>query len=43
MAKKETRAERDAFIKAVSERNAKLLEIAERAQAELDSRKAADN
>jgi hypothetical protein len=40
--KKKTRAEHLAFIEAVRERNAKLLELAERAQAELDRRKQAD-
>ena len=36
---KKTRAEHLAFIKAVSERNARLLEVAQKAQAELDRRK----
>ena len=40
---KKTRAEHLAFIKAVRERNAKLLEVAKRAEAELDRRKQAEN
>jgi hypothetical protein len=42
MAKKETRAEREAFIARVSENNRKLLELAQKAQAELDRRKDAE-
>ena len=37
--KKKTRAEREAFIEAMRTRNARLLELAEKAQAELDRRK----
>ena len=39
---KKRKAEEIAFIKAVRERNAKLLALAEKAQAELDRRKQAD-
>jgi hypothetical protein len=39
MGKKETRAEREAFLARVSENNRKLLEVAKKAQAELDRRK----
>lgn len=37
--KKKTKAERDAFIEAMRARNARLLQLAEKAQAELDRRK----
>jgi hypothetical protein len=42
MGKKETRAGREASLKAMRERNARLLELAEKAQAELDRRKKAE-
>jgi hypothetical protein len=40
---KKKRTEELAFIRAVRERNAKLLELAQKAQAELDRRKPAAN
>ncbi|HLX33333.1 MAG TPA: hypothetical protein VKR79_11310 [Gaiellaceae bacterium] len=43
MAKKETRAEREAFIARVSENNRKLLEVAKKAQADLDRRKQSES
>jgi hypothetical protein len=42
MVKKKTRAEREAFIEAMRARNARLLQLAEKAQAELDRRKRAE-
>ena len=39
MAKRETRAEREAFLARVSENNRKLLEVAKKAQAEIDRRR----
>ena len=41
--KKKTRAEHLASIKAVRARNARLLEVAKKAQAELDRRKQAES
>jgi hypothetical protein len=41
--KKKTEAEREAFIEAMRARNARLLQLAKKAPAELDRRKQAKN